>query len=87
MVTVRTVNVAPVVAIRQRMHAHVIIRIKRDARNIVARVTNEHVVSGIDNEEVRRIGRICVIVFATHVTPVRITVNIGNWMRAVICNV
>ena len=50
--TVRSVDVAPVVAVRQRVNAHVIVRVEGDVRNIVAGVTDEDVIARFHNVEI-----------------------------------
>ena len=81
---VRTVDVAPVVAVRQRVNAHVVVGIKGDVRHIVAGVTDEHVIARLYNVEIRRIRRIGVIVNAADVAPVIVSINIIHGMRPVI---
>lgn len=84
--SVRPVDVAPVIAKGQRVNAHVIVSIETYAGHIVGGIADENITTVVNDIEIFRLGRICVCMWSLNGAPVNITINIFDGMRSIIGN-
>ena len=80
------IDVTPTIPNGKRMHAHVVIRIEVDIRNVVARIADENVTPTIDDKEGIVIWRVIMRMNTRNRAPVLIAIHIKNGMRTIIGN-
>ncbi len=89
MVPVRSVDITPSVARRQRVNAHVIICIEIDIRYVITRIADEHIPTAVDDKERIIVGGITVGMRARYRAPIGTARKFEHRMRSVIrirCN-
>ena len=86
MMSVRPIDVAPVIAEGQGVNTHVIVGIEIDVADVIRRVTYENITTAVDNIEIIRFWRIGVRMRTADIAPICIAIDIFDRMWTIIVN-
>jgi hypothetical protein len=82
--SVRPIDVAPVIPVGKGMNAHVVIGVEIDVGDVVARITNKHITTIVNDVKIIRIRRIQMGMRSLNIAPVCISVDIVYRMGSII---